>query len=281
MNPTEQVIRLIDVMPDAAFINVDDRITHCNPALHRLVGVTGEAGLIGRSPLSVFHPRYHDIIRRRIEEMRAQRGAAPMIEEEVVHLAHGTIPVEVVATSFSHEGQPAVLVVLRDLRRSRDLEARFRLLVDAVTDYAIYTLDAAGLIATWNDGAMRLYGYTQAEVLGQPHGILFGAETSPRARPRAPLATALAGGSAADLPCVRKDGSRFWGKVVITALRDSAGRPLRVRDRRARPDRTPGERRALPGPVRVHRRSAVRLRLRDARISRGERRGGRTVWLQP
>ncbi|MDQ3032147.1 MAG: PAS domain S-box protein [Myxococcota bacterium] len=212
-------------MPDAVFINTDDRITFCNSAFVRLLGGESPADYLGVSPLSVFHPRYHDVIRQRIELLRTLCTAVPMVEEEVVHLVDGTIPVEVVTTNIFHDDQLSILVILRDLRRTRDLERRFRALVEAVTDYAIFTMDAAGTIVTWNEGAARLYGYTAAEALGQPHDIFFRAEDVAAGAPARDLAAALAAEAVLEEWRVRKDGSRFWGRIVVTALRDSDGRP--------------------------------------------------------
>lgn len=225
MDELTQRQRLLEVMPDPVFINSDDRITFCNQALLDLLGMVSPSELLGKSPLTLFHPRYHEIIRRRIELMRRQRVAVPMIEEEVVHLFEGTIPVEVVASSFLSEGTVAIVVVLRDLRGRKELEERFRLLVDAVTDYAIYTLDSNGLIVSWNHGAMRLHGFTVAEALGQHHSILFCAEDVAAGVPQ----RELAGEPSIDSWRLRKDGSRFWCNSVITQLRDRDGR------RRARP----------------------------------------------
>ncbi len=216
---------LLDTMPDPVFINTEGRIDYCNPALLQLLGRESPEGLLGRSPLSIFHPRYHDVIGRRIEVLQTQGVAVPIIEEEVVHLVEGTVPVEVIATSFHLEGRLSILVVLRDLSRRRDIEAQFRHLVDAVTDYAIYTLDPSGIITSWNDGAMRLHGYTMAEALGRSHSILFSAEDVAAGHPQRDLAAALARRPAVDGWIVRKDGSLFRGNSVITALLDSDKRP--------------------------------------------------------
>lgn len=72
---------------------------------------------------------------------------------------------------------------------------------------------------------MGSHGYTRAEALGQPYSMLFSAEDVTAGVPQQVLTKAVAGGPAADLVCVRKDGSRFSSKVVITALRDRDGRP--------------------------------------------------------
>ena len=66
MDDAEQRNRLLDEMADAAFIHTDDRIVYCNPALVGLVGAAGAEALLGKPPLSIFHPRHHDLIRRRL-----------------------------------------------------------------------------------------------------------------------------------------------------------------------------------------------------------------------
>ncbi len=215
--------RVLDEAPDPAFVHTEGRIAYANAALVRLLGVSGADALLGRPPTSIFHPRYHELIRRRHEAILEHRTAIPVIEQEVIHLVEGTIPVEVVTTFTMRGGRPSVLVVMRDLRRRKELEAQFRLLVDAVTDYAIFTLDPAGQITSWNDGAMRLYGYPVAEVLGQSHGMLFGAEDVDVDAPGRELARALSGGLALEVTNLRKDGTRFRVHSVITALRDGDG----------------------------------------------------------
>ena len=221
MSEHEQRNRILDVMPDGVFINSGDRISYCNPALLRMVGLTSADQLLGRTSLSVFHLRSHDVIQRRIAMMQTLQVAVPMIEEEIVHLADGTVPVEVVTTSFVQDGEISILIVVHDLRRRKELETRFRMLVDAVVDYAIYALDATGQITTWNDGAMRLYGYTMADAIGQPHSMLFSADDVAAGIPEREVAAAVAGPApAVDAWHRRRDGSLFLGNSVTTGLRD-------------------------------------------------------------
>lgn len=103
-------------------------------------------------------------------------------------------------------------------------ERRFRLLVQAVEDYAIFMLDPTGHILTWNEGAKRAKGYTEAEILGQHFSIFY---TEPDRESRFPdheLEVATRVGHYEDEGWrVRKDGSRFWANVVITALRNEDG----------------------------------------------------------
>lgn len=112
-----------------------------------------------------------------------------------------------------------------EARRSLRLsEAGFRLLVDSVKDYAIFMLDVEGKVASWNQGAERLKGYRAEEIIGQHFSRFYPAEDVERGKPQHELKVAIAEGRMEDEGWrVRKDGSRFWASVVITALRDEAG----------------------------------------------------------
>ena len=101
---------------------------------------------------------------------------------------------------------------------------RYRLLIDAVTDYAIFMLDANGVIASWNPGAQRLKGYSEAEILGQHFSRFYTEEDRATGLPARVLATAAKDGKfEGEGWRVRKDGSRFWASVIIDPIRDSAG----------------------------------------------------------
>jgi PAS domain S-box-containing protein len=108
-----------------------------------------------------------------------------------------------------------------ELRRS---EERFRLLVEGVTDYAIYMLDPKGVVSNWNTGAQRIKGYTAEEIVGQHFSRFYGAEERARGVPARGLETAKREGRfEAEGWRVRKDGSTFWANVVIDAIRDPSG----------------------------------------------------------
>lgn len=95
-------------------------------------------------------------------------------------------------------------------------EERYRLLVDAVSDYAIYMLDPQGFVVSWNAGAQRLKGYTEAEVLGLHFSAFYEPEDAASGLPARALATALqAGRFEAEGWRLRKDGQRFWAQVVV------------------------------------------------------------------
>jgi PAS domain S-box-containing protein len=110
--------------------------------------------------------------------------------------------------------------------RDRALEGTglYRLLVDSVADYAIFALAADGTILSWNSGARRIKGYESEEVLGSHIRRFYPPEDQASGKPEHLLAAAAREGHVEDLGWrVRKDGSRFWASVVITALHDDSG----------------------------------------------------------
>jgi PAS domain S-box-containing protein len=106
-------------------------------------------------------------------------------------------------------------------------EAQFRLLVQGVTDYAIYMLDTSGNVSSWNAGAQRIKGYAPEEVIGTHFSRFYTPEDLETGLPARALATALAEGRFEKEGWrVRKDGTRFWAHVIIDALRAPDGRHL-------------------------------------------------------
>ena len=109
-------------------------------------------------------------------------------------------------------------------REVQEGEERFRLLVRGVKDYAIFMMDPNGYIVSWNEGAERLKGYREEEILGKHFSVFHLPESIQEGKPEAILKEAASSGSCEDDGWrVRRDGSRFWANVVITALRDDKG----------------------------------------------------------
>ena len=106
----------------------------------------------------------------------------------------------------------------------RRSEERFRMLVEHVSDYAIYMLDADGRVITWNEGAERIEGYRADEIIGQHFSRLFPDEDVVRHKPQHTLDLASKEGRSEEEGWrVRKDGRPFWARVIVTALRNEAG----------------------------------------------------------
>jgi PAS domain S-box-containing protein len=107
---------------------------------------------------------------------------------------------------------------------SQSNEARSRMLIDAVTDYAIYMLDPDGTITSWNPGARRFKGYEEAEIIGENFSRFYTEEDRKAGLPQQALEIAAREGKfESEGWRIRKDGTRFWALVIIDPIRDGAG----------------------------------------------------------
>ena len=108
---------------------------------------------------------------------------------------------------------------------AQSAEGRYRMLVEAVTDYAIYMLDPNGIISSWNPGARRFKGYEESEIIGEHFSRFYTEEDRKTDLPRRALEAAEREGKfESEGWRVRKDGSRFWAYVIIDPIRDSEGK---------------------------------------------------------
>ena len=106
----------------------------------------------------------------------------------------------------------------------RETPETFRLLAEGVQDFAIFMLDGAGRVSTWNPGAERIKGYRAEEIVGQHFSRFYPPEAVAEGKPARLLALAARDGRVEDEGWrVRKDGTRFWADVILTALRDAEG----------------------------------------------------------
>ncbi len=113
------------------------------------------------------------------------------------------------------------------LRREMNDADRYRMLVEAITDYAVYLLDVHGNVASWNAGAQRFKGYTASEIIGQNFSVFYTPEDQAANLPKSALAIAAKDGKfETESWRVRKDGSRVWTHVVIDPIRNASGNLL-------------------------------------------------------
>ena len=133
--------------------------------------------------------------------------------------------VTVAAVPGTAGGTSSLRWIVRDISRRRAEEAeRYQLFVEGVKDYAILMLDLDGLFTNWNPAAERILGFRAREIIGQHSAIIFTPEDRAAGAPEQELQTARAAGRAEDERWhMRKDGSRFWGSGVMTALRGADG----------------------------------------------------------
>jgi PAS domain S-box-containing protein len=139
--------------------------------------------------------------------------------------------VTITALRDAEGGHCGYVKVTRDLTARREheeqlrrSEERFRLMVDSVQDYAIFMLDPQGIITSWNLGAQITKGYIAEEIIGRHFSVFYPQDKLDQDWPREELEMALRDGRLEDEGWrLRKDGSRFWASVVITALFDDRG----------------------------------------------------------
>jgi PAS domain S-box-containing protein len=120
--------------------------------------------------------------------------------------------------------EPAPIAKTRMAETIRHGERIYQLMVESVYDYAIFMLDPAGYIASWNRGAQKIKGYTADEIIGQHFSIFYKAEDIATGHPQRELEIAANEGRfEEERPRLRKDGSEFWASVVITPVREEDG----------------------------------------------------------
>ena len=225
---------LVETVRDYAIFALDrtGHILTWNPGAQRFKGWTAEEA-IGRH-FSMFYPP-EDIAAGKPDWELREAARNGSVEDEGWRIRKdGTFFwANVVITAL--RGPSGQLIgfakVTRDLSERREAEEtlrhseeRFRLLVQTVHDYAIFMLDPNGNIASWNEGAQRIKGYTADEAIGRHFSIFYSTEDIQNGKPPMELRVATTKGSYEEEGWrLRKDGSLFWANVVITALRNEAG----------------------------------------------------------
>ncbi|HEX7082394.1 MAG TPA: PAS domain S-box protein [Gammaproteobacteria bacterium] len=230
--PDEPVFRqLVETVRDYGIFMLDPtgRVVTWNEGARRIKGYTAE-DIIG-SHFSRFYPQ--EAIDRGWPDYELARAAADgRFEDESWRVRKdGTLFWANVVITALHDADGNLIgfsKVTRDLseRRRREealrqSEERFRALVEGVRDYAIFMLDPQGFVTTWTVGAKELQGYEAEEIVGAHFSRFYPPDAIKRGWPERELRAATMEGRFEDEGWrIRKDGSRFWANVLITALRD-------------------------------------------------------------
>ncbi len=122
----ERYRRLISISPYAILVNRGDRIIFANDQAIKLFGAVKADKILGKSPLDLFHPDHHAVIRERIHELLEGSAQVPMLEDKIVTLDGRVVEVEVSAARFVDEEGPAILIMLRDVSERKRLQEQLR-----------------------------------------------------------------------------------------------------------------------------------------------------------
>jgi PAS domain S-box-containing protein len=215
---------VIEVLFDGEGKAYDYRFLEVNPMFEQQTGLKDALGNTARELVPRLEPHWFKIYGkvartgesvRFVDESRAMDGRW----------------FEVYASRVGDENSRKVAVVFNNVteRKRAELalrgsEEKLRMILESASEYAIFSLDLAGRVTTWNTGATKILGYEEADILGQSNSLLFTPEDRQKNIPRKEMQTALETGRAADDRWhVRKDGSRFWATGVMMPLRDGAG----------------------------------------------------------
>jgi PAS domain S-box-containing protein len=231
----EHLERFREIFEEAAIgmatMTLTGNIVRPNRALAELVD-RPIAELVGLPYASLSGPRDAPAVAEKLA--LAQSGAAKVVQiEHTVTTPQGQRRLfATVAPVKDARGRPLYLnLQVQDVTAQRQAEEelrqsdeRFRLLVEAVQDYAIFMLDPDGHIASWNAGAQRIKGYRAEEIIGRHFRNFYPREMQEIRHPEHELALALRDGHYEEEGWrIRKDGSRFWASVVITAVYNREG----------------------------------------------------------
>jgi len=202
------------------------RIIDVNPAAALLTGATIE-DLLGRT-LAEFPKLLKSSLPGRCLEAFQSRKLIDLgeISYSDERIREGIYSIQIFPLSGNFMGVAFENVTDRNRAEHalRESEERFRLLVQGVREYAIFYLDPLGRVVSWNDGAERLKGYRAEEILGKHVSTFYSKEDVANGKPEHILEEAAQHGQSEDEGWrIRKDGTRFWANVVVTALRNSKG----------------------------------------------------------
>ena len=216
-------------------VDRDQRILLFNSAAEQMFGCPA-AEAVGQLVVRFIPQRFqaaHGRHMRNFGETGVTKRTMGAMDTLSAMRADGTeFPIEASISQIVAGGKELFTVILRDITQRVEAQAALRaneemqrLLLDGVTDYAVYMLDPEGKVASWNAGAARIKGYTAEEILGQPISVFYPPEQQASGVPGMTLQEALVKGRfEGQGQLMRKDGSIFWARVVILPIYDQTGK---------------------------------------------------------
>ena len=231
----EQFRLFVEAVPDYAIfmLDADGQVTTWNAGAERITGYNA-AEILGQH-FSCLYPaeevlakEAQKLLTRATQQGHAEDEGWRLRKDGTTFWANGSVAV-VRDAAGKPVGFGTVTHDLTERRRAeialRRSEDRFRLMAEAVEDYAIFMLDPDGHVSTWNTGAERIKGYKAAEIIGRHFACFFPEEDIRSGKPLLELEAAVQHGRFEDESLRRrKDGSLFWASVIITPVRDEGNK---------------------------------------------------------
>ena len=212
-----------------ALCRMDGTLVDVNPAY---------ANIMGRNVEETLKLTYWDITPEKYAEQEAVQlesletaGQFGPYEKEYIHKDGHLIPVRLSGMILEKDSETFILSSVENITERKRAEESLRkseekvcLMVSEIKDYAIFMLDQDGKVASWNEGAQHIKGYTSEEIMGEHFSSFYTQEDAGRGKPDKELEAAATQGRFQDEGWrVCKDGLQFWANVIITALRDDSG----------------------------------------------------------
>ncbi len=232
----EKYRNLVEYSPDAVFISQGYKIIFVNQTCLKLFGANNDQELIGKNPLELFHPDFHDTIRERMRVTHGLGQSAPTIEEKIVRLDGSVVDVEVVAAPFQFNKENVVHVILRDITERKRAEEALReseemlLRSQEIGHLGSWEWDIVTNKVEWSAETFRIYGYQPNEIEANYELVLKNMNDESRDEFNRSIEVALKGEKSfeMDYTFFTKNKDKRILHTIGNIKRDEQGNPLKM-----------------------------------------------------
>lgn len=223
----ERYRRLVEVSPDVIAVHRRGELIFLNAAGIKLLGANASDDLIGKSLLDFVHPDYHEAVKKRVRTGYENDEAVGLAEEQFLSIDGRIIDVEVAAAPILYQGEPATIVVVRDITARKQAEELLRKLEKAVetTEVGVTITDNDGQIVYINPADADMHGYTVEELLGQRSRVFAPPRSQENLNSASPHVNVLRHWKRERLN-IRKDGSAFPVMLISNSIEDAKGNQI-------------------------------------------------------
>ncbi|HEY9676181.1 MAG TPA: PAS domain S-box protein, partial [Waterburya sp.] len=220
---------LVELSPETILVQSQGNIAYINPAGIKLLGARASEELIGTPLLDKIHPDYREFVQQQIQQVQQTGQQTPLAEIGMVRIDGQVIDVELTGVRIAYQDKPAVQVLIRDITDRKQAEVELQAqaqLLDLAHD-TITVRDLSDRIIFWNQGAVKMYGYTRSQALGQNVRSLLQTQFP---QPIEDIEAELlrSGHWEGELLHTRADGSRLMVASRWALQRDKYGIPVKI-----------------------------------------------------